>query len=1029
MSQPLADTAIEITADTEPFEKDVDRLAKQERRRKIVKPVEADTTEMLRQIERALDGLRGEVELDADTRRMIVELDRALDGFEGDVNLDPNVTKLAADVEAALAGLEFEAPIKPKLLPLRDAKGRFVKAGAELGNDAATGFDRAFGDRMQKSAGEISGAIGGALGPASGIFLKAAVGAVAFAGALQTISGLVAALGPAIVAGLAFLPGFLLARAVALGVFKLAVIGVGEALAAAAEGDAAAFEAALEKLSPAAREFAVAAREAIDALRPLQQLIQETTFAGLADDVTRAGAALQGTRDDAASVALGFNRIAAEVLAFVGSEQAIDGINRALAGVRDFLFEIRPAIQPLLTAFTGLAAQAGQFGGSIGATIARIASKFASFLNGIDLAALFENALPVLRDLGAILSNVGQIASTVFAAAGSEGTGLIGIIAQLTGTVDKFLGTAEGFETLQTLMGAASQIATALGGAIGALLPPLAAAITPIAAALGPVADAIGQVLAAVAPLLPPLGQLIAILGGALVQAIIPLVPVIASLATLIGGALTAMAPVLAQVGNTIGQILGPAAQLLVTIFDQLAPVIADVGAQLAATIGPILAKVGPLFTQLVEAVLPLVPTLISLIPPLLEIAVALTPLIMLAAELTTALVAVLAPVIKLAAQLLKLAVVNVIAPQIRLFADALTYVLQPVQAAITKVSEFAAFLNSVDWGAVGAAIGNAFQTAWQTVVTAVEGIVGFVTALPGRIMSVLASIPGLVAGLFRRMGDLALQAIGVGIGLIIANVVVVPQKILSALAALPGLVRNLFTRALTAARTAAVTGFNNLVAFVASVPGKVSTALSRLGSIISTAWTRAVAAGRTAAVNGFNNIVEFVRGIPGKISALAGRFVSAGGSLVRALVNGLKNVPSLGSIGSAIASVIRSQANNIIAAINAGISRVDSFIPGSLPRIPSFARGAVVDKATLGIFGEAGREVIIPLERPQRARQLAEESGLDRILTSGADGAPVYVSLRAYIGDTEITRMITFEVDRALDETAAQVDAGVRTF
>jgi hypothetical protein len=212
-------------------------------------------------------------------------------------------------------------------------------------------------------------------------------------------------------------------------------------------------------------------------------------------------------------------------------------------------------------------------------------------------------------------------------------------------------------------------------------------------------------------------------------------------------------------------------------------------------------------------------------------------------------------------------------------------------------------------------------------------------------------------------------------------------------------------------------------------VPGKIGNALNRLSGIVSGAWSRAVSAGRSAAVRGFDSIVAYVRGIPDKISALAGRFVSAGSSLVRSLVNGLKNVPSLGAIGSAIAGVIRAQANAIIGAINRGIAQVDAIIPGSLPRIPSFADGVITDKPTLGVFGEAGKEVIIPLEKPARARQLAEESGLDKILTGDSGAAPVYVSLRAYIGDQEITSMITVEVDRALDDTAAQVDAGVRSF
>ena len=213
------------------------------------------------------------------------------------------------------------------------------------------------------------------------------------------------------------------------------------------------------------------------------------------------------------------------------------------------------------------------------------------------------------------------------------------------------------------------------------------------------------------------------------------------------------------------------------------------------------------------------------------------------------------------------------------------------------------------------------------------------------------------------------------------------------------------------------------------NVPQRVGSALNRLTSVVSNAVSRAATSGRSRAVAGFNSIVAYVASVPGRIGALAGRFASAGARLVASLVNGLKRVPSLGSIGSAIAGVIRSQANNIIGAINRGISQVDAILPGSLPRIPGFARGAVVDDPTLGVFGEAGREVIIPLERPQRARELAQESGLDRILTGGQGGSPIYVSLRAYLGDQEISHMISFEVDRQLDDTASQVDAGVRAF
>lgn len=55
---------------------------------------------------------------------------------------------------------------------------------------------------------------------------------------------------------------------------------------------------------------------------------------------------------------------------------------------------------------------------------------------------------------------------------------------------------------------------------------------------------------------------------------------------------------------------------------------------------------------------------------------------------------------------------------------------------------------------------------------------------------------------------------------------------------------------------------------------------------------------------------------------------------------------------------------------------------------VPGFAEGGVFTSPTLGIFGEAGPEVLLPLNDPNRARELADQSGLRSILGSGSDGS-----------------------------------------
>lgn len=53
------------------------------------------------------------------------------------------------------------------------------------------------------------------------------------------------------------------------------------------------------------------------------------------------------------------------------------------------------------------------------------------------------------------------------------------------------------------------------------------------------------------------------------------------------------------------------------------------------------------------------------------------------------------------------------------------------------------------------------------------------------------------------------------------------------------------------------------------------------------------------------------------------------------------------------------------------------------------FADGGIATSPVMGPVGEAGPEVIIPLTRPQRARELAETSGLLDLLSTGEAEAP----------------------------------------
>jgi hypothetical protein len=90
---------------------------------------------------------------------------------------------------------------------------------------------------------------------------------------------------------------------------------------------------------------------------------------------------------------------------------------------------------------------------------------------------------------------------------------------------------------------------------------------------------------------------------------------------------------------------------------------------------------------------------------------------------------------------------------------------------------------------------------------------------------------------------------------------------------------------------------------------------------------------------------------------------------------------------------------------------------------LPGYAEGDIVKTPQVARLAESGREVVIPLTKPGRARELAEKSGLTRML-GGEGGGTTQVF---YLGEQQVTARMVEIVDSSISRAVGDASYGVR--
>lgn len=114
---------------------------------------------------------------------------------------------------------------------------------------------------------------------------------------------------------------------------------------------------------------------------------------------------------------------------------------------------------------------------------------------------------------------------------------------------------------------------------------------------------------------------------------------------------------------------------------------------------------------------------------------------------------------------------------------------------------------------------------------------------------------------------------------------------------------------------------------------------------------------------------------------------------------------------------------------VSAAFIALSKLIPGGAAlalvgiALRGFADGDIITKPTVGLMGEAGPEVVIPLTKPARAAQLAQQSGLTQMLGGGETNVFVY------IGDEQLEAKMVKVVQGNNNKQALAMSQGARRF
>jgi phage-related protein len=303
---------------------------------------------------------------------------------------------------------------------------------------------------------------------------------------------------------------------------------------------------------------------------------------------------------------------------------------------------------------------------------------------------------------------------------------------------------------------------------------------------------------------------------------------------------------------------------------------------------------------------------------------------------------------------------------------NSLTSILNTIEFLVNAFDAVYDFFGAIS-GAIGATV-NAISVAWGALVTGVGTAFTWLqetantvwTAITGAVSNAWIAIQGALAPLVEFFQVVIPAVLGAFLGFwtTVWNIAAIPLRIAI------GLIILAFQE---------ITGALNTL--WTTVTGWIATAWNTLTGLLSGPVRAATSAvqGVLRGIGGFftdvwNTVTGWISSTWSAITELLSQPIQDAVDTIGRIWSGLGDV--LGNLAGGVGDAFRGTLNWIIDRINTligGINRVidganrlpGPDIIGNIGEIPRLARGTITSGPTLAMIGEAGREAVVPLDRP----------------------------------------------------------------